>query len=187
MKTDHYEAEVKFEISENDLASVQDTLRNLGLRHTGKETLEDYYLHTKRSRYNGWDFVRLRKSNEKYILTQKTWQQDVNGVLIRQEEEGEVSYTDANEMLQRGYKAQLVKTRHDYVGHVEGDELHVSIDFLELDGATRYFLECERLVAKEDAAKAREQLRRWVEENLAIDTTHEAPSMLELITQPSRH
>lgn len=183
MKTDDYEAEVKYEISEDDLAGIQDTLQKLGFTYTGKETLEDYYISTERSRYGGWDFVRLRKSNDKYILTQKVWQQDANGVLIRQEDEKVIADSSANEMLRKEYVARLIKTRAEYTGSVDAAACTTCIDSIELNGKVRYFLECERITKKDEVATTRQQLRRWVGEHLAIDASVEAPSMLELVMQ----
>lgn len=183
MKTDHYEAEVKYEISEGDLVSIRDTLQKLGFTYTGKETLEDYYISTERSRYGGWDFVRLRKSNGKYILTQKAWQQDANGVLVRQENEKKIADSNADEMLRKEYIARLIKTRAEYTGNVDAAACTACIDSIELNSKMRYFLECERITKKDEAATARQQLRRWVGEHLAIDTSVEAPSMLELVME----
>jgi len=176
------EAEIKIRLSADEFARLPGALAELGFAPAGEEILTDYYLDFAPSPLGGYDFTRLREiDGGKYLLTQKHWVRDAGGQAVRMEEEREVDVEEAERLLRESTPRILRKRRREYHGLIGARTAAIDIDELELAGKEQYFLECEMLVPRDEAARAREEIIDWMRAHLPVSDFTEAPSMLELL------
>ncbi len=176
------EVEIKIRLSAEEFARMPAVLPALAFSFSAESALTDYYLHYARGARGGYDFTRLRARGGTFLLTRKQWTTDAQGHPVRLEEEHAVSAAEAKRLLAAAPGALLLrKHRWDYRGCIDRHAATISLDALELRGETRYFLECEVIIAPAEAAAARERLRAWMRDHLPAGDQTEAPSMLELL------
>jgi hypothetical protein len=179
-----YEAEIKIElISSHEVDRVKNLLSTLNFDFVASHSLQEYYITKTVSPLGGWDFERLRGiDDETFLRTIKKWTQDQNGHAVRLEDEHAISQDEFNRIISKDFDLHYVKNREDFKGIIADNNSTISIDTLALDGKERYFFECEVIVSQDKAHGSRELLKQWVTKNLAIDTTVEAPSMIDIVT-----
>lgn len=177
------EAEIKVELTDQEVVRVKDSLLAIGFEYVSHDTLQEYYLTKDPSPLGGWDFERLRVvSNHTFLYTVKKWVQDKNGNAVRLEDEKSISQEDFTQLTNKGYALHYTKEREDFKGTIDGNKMTVSIDTLVLDNQKKYFLECEIIVEQEKSHDAREFLKNWMQSTLKVSTLHEAPSMIDIVS-----
>lgn len=176
------EAEVKIEISNSEFTRLKTdgSLEKLGFTFSGEEHIVDTYISYEKSPYGGWDFIRLRKTNNIFFQTRKYWEKDKEGSKVRFEEEEEINEDSYIKNLSTGYVLQFEKIRHNYAGTVENNKAHFSIDILKLSDQERYFFEGEVLTTPDESKKIRAAICSIWWNKLNLEQRNEAPSMLEI-------
>lgn len=177
------EAEVKFEISEEMLPSIEQIFSKNNFVFLSENELEDIYIDKKQSEMGGWDFDRIRKyGSGKIVFTSKKWVKDSQGERTRLEDERELSESEFADMISKNPPIQsLNKLRKKYKGQVNGLDTIVDMDDLVVNGKHYYFIELEQIVPVEQSAASRNMLKEWVRENISADLAKEAPTMLDFI------
>ncbi|MFA6572024.1 MAG: response regulator [Bacteroidota bacterium] len=124
------EIEVKYKINKVEFVSISKLLGVLGFREKGRSELTDSFLELDKNDL-GWNFVRLRKSESKYLKTVKKWEV-VNGVKCRIEDEKEI---DESEYLALVTKCEISyeKTRSEYEGKIGDLEVGLCFDMVDED------------------------------------------------------
>ena len=177
------EAEIKIELTAQEVVQVKNSLLAVGFEFISKDTLKEYYLTKNRSPLGGWDFERLRVIDDHtFLYTVKKWILDKNSNAIRLEDEKAISKEESAQLIDKGYVLHYTKEREDFKGVTAGNNMTVSIDTLVLDNQKKYFLECEIIIEQEKAHDAREFLKEWMQETLNVNTEHEAPSMIDIVS-----
>ncbi|MBM3497467.1 MAG: CYTH domain-containing protein [Armatimonadetes bacterium] len=177
------EAEVKVELASEAFAAIPPRLRALGFEATGEQELIDHYLAFRESPIRGFEFTRVRViDRQASVLTQKRWVRDAAGHPVRLEEERTLSPTELEALLPPERPVpSLAKRRSNFCGRIDDLPALVSLDCLELEGRTRYFVECEVRTRPEHSRETRERLLAWMRANLPVGDAAEAPTMLELL------
>ena len=175
------EAEVKIRLTAEEFARLPGVLADLGFSPTSVHDLTDHYLDYTRSSPGGYDLTRLRAAGDTWLLTEKHWVRDAGGQAVRLEDEREITAAEAANLLREATPATLKKRRWEYHGPLAGSTAAIALDRLVLSGRTLYFLECELLVPRDQAAQARENILTWMHAHLPVHDYNEAPSMLELL------
>ena len=175
------EAELKIRLSAEDFTRLPAMLAVCGFTRKGEEALTDTYLAYHRARRGGYDFFRLREQGGAFRLTRKQWTSDARGHAVRTEDERDLTAAEAERLRAASPEAPVLhKRRTDFHGTIGGQPAVVSLDALDLGGATHYFLEAERRVPVAQAEAARARIRAWLRDLLGRDV-EEASSMLELL------
>jgi len=175
------EAEVKYQIPVEKIAEIKQKLLKYGFVQESESHLIDIYIKIDKSELGGWNFARVRKYDDgKLFLTNKRWTGKSKESKVRQEEERTISEQELEELVRGKHGlVTLEKDRTEFQGQIEGRDTTIEIDKLHVGNKNYCFLECERLVSKEQSATTRQELAEWVRENIDNTLTEEAPSMLE--------
>jgi hypothetical protein len=174
MQSKNNEIEVKYKITNDQLKKCLLILAELGFINSSNAELVDSFLEIEKTEL-GWNFVRLRSSDGKFIQTAKKWEM-VSGVKCRIEDEGEINELEYKK-LKENSKITYNKIRNDYKGKFDGMEVTVSFDSIDED----VFIEAETFGELLETDKIKLKLKRYLNSNLGIDTQKEAPTMLDYV------
>lgn len=175
------EAEVKFSITKKKYNTLPLLLEKKGFSFEKTIHIVDYFKDIKKTNL-GWNFTRLRLINDKmYLLTVKKWSLDKKNHKVRIEDEHKITKAKFETLIHRGIKTILTKNRSDYDGIINGFKSTISLDLIEINNGSKYFIECEVLTSIERSHEVRKLLAKWLKKELNINTIHEAPSMLDLL------
>ena len=174
------ESEVKIQLSKDEFEKIPEKIIENDFYFVSSNNLSDYYLKKSKSKYGGWDFIRLRSiSDNKYLLTNKKWFLDKENNKIRNEDEKEISVEEFQKLTQN-YSVLINKKRTNYKGLLFNMPTTVSLDELTI-GKNYYFIECEITTNPDNANTIREKIFQWMKGKLQLDNKEEAPSILDFI------
>lgn len=162
---EHIEAEVKFEISVEERAMIEDIVKELGFADQGTEALTDLVFNRRPSEKEGsQDFDRIRlkaKAIFNPIGETKVWI-NRDGNWLREEHEFPI--------------VVMNKLRTTYAL----DGFHIVLDLAWINEQERHFVEVEKLVSHDEAENAYKEVEKFARENLRLGDRPKAPSYLKL-------
>jgi adenylate cyclase class IV len=176
-----FEIEKKFEIPELFLLKFEKNLETLNYHFHKLVKLTDYYVSFESSKIkpNSFDFLKFRFTKGKTVVrTQKTWA-IVNGLFQRKEDEDEFDGI----IPEAKY---ILKKERKIFENTDNSLPEVTIDILNINGNTRYFIEAELVTdQQEKIAESTDSVLNILGQLLEKDLTNEkqAPTMLQLLME----
>lgn len=176
------ETEIKYKITFQARAALEKLVIKKGFKYFNKENIRDNFVYITKSKLGGWNFLRLRNIDDKiFYKTTKKWLVDKNGLRVRLEMEKKIGRKHYFRLLKERLKITIEKTRTNYHGKIGNHQVTISLDELVVNHKKYNFLECETITDVESSQPARNELKRWLNKNLKINTKREAQSMIDFI------
>jgi hypothetical protein len=173
----HYknnEIEVKYKITKKQFKNCIDLLKELFFTKTKSSELIDFFLEIKKTDL-GWNFIRLRQDETKFIKTIKSWE-NINGVKCRMEKETTINKNNFNK-LKNVSKISYKKLRRENKGKIEDMNVIICFDIIDND----IFIEVETSGKTTETKKIMSKLKKFLKEKLNVNTNNQAPTMLDYV------
>lgn len=176
------ETEVKYKIRASDVPRIVDRAKRAGFAASRSEAVRDCFLSINPSPHGGWDFVRLRDVDGRaFYRTEKLWICDKGGRRVRQEIERSLTAPYFKRLTKKKMGVEIQKDRTNLRGRIGGRKITLSIDAVAVNGKIYHFIEGEAITDVESSHAIREEIKAWLHDTLEINTTREAPGMLDFI------
>lgn len=170
------EAEVKYEISEEQYSHLSELLLGAGFVKDKVMTHEDHYTEHTKSELGGFNFVRVRKQTGEdgrveYLWNKKTHALDSSGNKIRLEQPGDLSEAEYGNLVAKASINHpiIIKNRQDFIGKIQNWPATVSVDSICIGGVQKYFIEVEIITDPFSGHTAREACKTWAKDVLHIE------------------